>query len=62
MGGIFMKHLTVGIAVVSIIVLCMYYKIVKVRVNFNLLSKNIANIAVWIARLMLGAIIVSWLR
>lgn len=57
-----MKHLVVGIALVSILILCINNKIVIVKFNLNTLSKNAWNIAVWMARLILGAIIVSWLR
>ncbi|MBW9145852.1 hypothetical protein K2F40_12345 [Clostridium sp. CM028] len=55
-----MKHLKVGFFVVSIIILSIHYKVVEI--NFNILSKNVGNIAVWIACTMLGAIISSWLE
>ncbi|MCB2295665.1 hypothetical protein LGK95_19500 [Clostridium algoriphilum] len=55
-----MEHLKVGVFVVSIIILSMHYKVVEI--NFNLLSKNVGTIAVWIACIMLGAIISSWLE
>lgn len=59
-GGISMEHLLVGLFVVSIIIISIHYKIVKV--NLNLLSKNVGNIVTWIACIMLGSIISTWLR
>lgn len=55
-----MRHLTVGIALVSILVIAIYYKIVEI--NLNLLQIYFGNIAVWVLSLMLGVIISSRLR
>lgn len=55
-----MKHLAVGIALVAIIVLSLYYKIVEI--NFNLLQMYIGNIAMWLLTLTLSVIISSRLR
>ena len=55
-----MKHLTVGIALVAIVVLGLYYNIVEI--NFNLLQMYTGNIALWLLTLTLGGIISSQLR
>ena len=55
-----MKHLNVGIIIVTIIVISLYYDIIEI--NFNLLYLNTGHIAIWILTIMLGSIISSQLR
>jgi hypothetical protein len=61
MGVSVMKHhIKVGIVIISIFAICLYYKIVVI--DFTLLLGYIGNIAVWIARTFLAAILTSWLK
>lgn len=55
-----MKPLLVGLFIVSILILSIHYNVVKI--NFNLLSRNVGNILAWIACIVLGAIISTWLK
>jgi uncharacterized membrane protein (Fun14 family) len=55
-----MRHLTVGIFVVSIIILSVHYNVIKI--NLDILFKNVESIVVWIVHLMLALIITSWFR
>ena len=60
LGGFIMKHLKVGVAFVSVLVICLYYNIVVV--DFNLLLGNISSIANWTAQIFLAAVFVSCLK
>lgn len=55
-----MKHLIVGLFALSLLIISFYYKVFIV--DLKILHKNAGKILVWIARLMLGAIITSWLK
>ena len=55
-----MKHLKVGTAIVSVLVICLYNNVVVV--DFNLLLGSIGFIASWIARTFLAAFFVSCLK
>ncbi|MCB2294481.1 hypothetical protein LGK95_13275 [Clostridium algoriphilum] len=55
-----MKHLKVGVAFVSVLVICLYYNIVVV--DFDLLLGNIGSIANWTAQIFLVAVFVSCLK
>jgi hypothetical protein len=55
-----MKHLSVGVFVLAILIISIRYKVVKVDVK--LLHKNVWNIAGWIANTLLGSIITYWFQ
>lgn len=55
-----MSHLKVGLLILSLLVILIDSKIVKI--DIKLLQKNSMNIAKWIAGILLGVIIKSLLK
>lgn len=61
-GGRIMKHLPLGLLALITIVILMQYRVVTVNFDLRPIHKNAKNITIWIAEVLIKAIISNWLK
>lgn len=61
-GGYIMNHLELELFALALLVIALQYRVVRVDFNINPIHKNAKKITLWLAGVLLGVIVSSWLK